>query len=1023
MMLLLAPALAWAADGVVVGVVFERDSGAPAAGVAVSAAGASTTTGPDGRFSLTIAPGIVDVRVGDGVVPQVAVASGQTTELLVTWSRAGGVLSVLREEPVDGGPVGARVEGPTAPLSGSLTDEDGAALAGARVVVRGLAADAVSGGDGRFSVQLPIGTWDVTVIRAGYVPVTRTIEMDNDGEALDLTLVASGIALSDFTITAPRVEGGTASLLDERQASSSVSDSVGVEQMSRAGDGNAAAALARVTGLTVVDGKYVYVRGLGERYSSSLLNGAQLPSPEPERRVVPLDMFPPSVLESIVVQKTTSPDLPAEFGGGAVLLRTRSAPSEPFFDLSASSGLEVGSAFTQGLRYEGGPTDWLGIDGGTRALPDVVAEASAESPLEEGDMFSSSGYGADELEAFGEAMSNTWNTVRQSVPPDASVSFGAGAPVELGPTTLSALIGGGWGQSWSSDQWQHIYTTVGSGGALEAGNTYDFDALTRTVSLTGIGVVQWEGLGQRITSTTLCLRDTEDEAREYVGYNRDVGTDIAVTRLRWVERMLLLEQVLGDHRAGPLRLGWRYTFAQATRLEPDTREYRYDLEPQTGEWFLSDRPEGNGRLFSDLDDDTQDIGVDLTLALRPKEDPDDPEANGFVRVGGVWVDRERLVDTRRYKYVHKGELSRADEVLVLDPESIFAAENIGSDGFQFEEITRQTDNYTATQTIRAVYGMIDTPITPSTRVLAGARYEAARQATTTFELFNPDAVPIEALIESKDVLPTATVTQGLGVEGMQVRAGYGKTVSRPDFREQSPATFDDVTGGRQTFGNPDLVRATIDAFDVRWEYYPSAGESVSIAGFYKRFVDPIETVVVVSAQHSVTFDNALGAQNVGVELDGRKDFAFLGPGGADWYVAGNLAIIRSRVQLDADSGIQTSLERPLQGQSPWVANAQVGYADPDGRLALTLLYNGVGPRLVEVGALGAPDTYEGSLHLVDATARFGLGGGFALSLKAKNLIDPPRIERQFDMIVDEIRVGREFGLGLSWSPDLVPDRG
>ena len=223
--------------------------------------------------------------------------------------------------------------------------------------------------------------------------------------------------------------------------------------------------------------------------------------------------------------------------------------------------------------------------------------------------------------------------------------------------------------------------------------------------------------------------------------------------------------------------------------------------------------------------------------------------------------------------------------------------------------------------------------------------------------------------------------------------------------------------------SPDLVRATIDSFDLRWEFYPSAGESVSVAGFYKRFVDPIETIVVVSAQHSVTFDNAVGANNVGVELDGRKDFAFLGPAGADWYVAGNLAIIRSRVELEAGSGIQTSLERPLQGQSPWVANVQAGYADPDGSLALTLLYNGVGPRLVEVGALSAPDTYEGSLHLVDATARFGLGGGFALSIRAKNLLDPPRRETQADMVVDEIRVGREFGLGLSWRPDLTPEEG
>ena len=252
---------------------------------------------------------------------------------------------------------------------------------------------------------------------------------------------------------------------------------------------------------------------------------------------------------------------------------------------------------------------------------------------------------------------------------------------------------------------------------------------------------------------------------------------------------------------------------------------------------------------------------------------------------------------------------------------------------------------------------------------------------------------------------------------MKIRAGYGKTVSRPDFRELSPATFNDVTGGRQVFGNPDLERAQIDNFDLRWEWYPQAGESLSVGAFYKKFHQPIESIVVVSAQHSVTYQNADSAQNFGMEVDFRKNFGFLGGRMENLVLAGNASWIYSRVELSDNAGIQTSNARALEGQSPYVYNLQFGYDNPEGKGGVTALYNVFGPRITEVGALGAPDYFEESIHRLDLVSYFN-PGDLRIGFKCQNLLDWPSRVRTGDVIVEEVYDGRTIGLSLNWVPSL-----
>ncbi len=1000
--------------------VFGGAGEAPQEGVEVAAAGQTARTNADGAARLSPPPGTHAVTVGGQPIHDVPVIDGEQTEVLVTFreGRAPEVRLEHRPLPKPDEVAAAADAGPPGRITGTVTSEkDGRPVVGARVFVRGRPEAAVTDGAGRFGLSVPSGARALSVIHPRFSSGAVDVEVVADEtREVAVTLAPAAAQLEDLVVTAPYIEGGVAALTAERRDESSVVDVLGAEEMSRAGDSSAASALRRVTGLTLVDGRFVYVRGMGERYSASLLDGASLPSPEPERRVVPLDLFPTGVLSSVVVQKTWSPDMPGGFGGGVVRLRTRRVPDEPFLDAEASTGYRQGTTFEDGLTYEGGAVDFLGIDDGTRALPDGVAKASDGQAVLERTRLSNRGYTAEELEALGESMPNTWDIGERTVPMPLGLSVSGGRPFQLEGGKLGVLGAIHYDQDWQREVYDQTYYDV-SDGKLARQHSYRFARLSREVQLGGMAVVGLDlGRAHRLASTTLLLRTTDDETRTYEGYNSDVLTDIRVARLRWVERQLLTEQLRGEHALDVWRgldLRWHYAYSRADREEPDRRTYRYDNEQGSEVWLISDRPEGNQRLYSDLDDQNHDALLAGRFLLEPRgEDPDAPVSH--VEVGAQVVLRQREVQTRRYKFQDKG-LEAGDPALRSQgPEQVFSPPNIGNHAFQFQETTRPTDNYSADAATFAGYASVDWLGPGGLRLTGGARLEAAEQVVQTFELFNPDGKPVESKIAETDILPAASATWAF-VDSMQLRASFAQTVVRPDFREQSPATFNDVTGGWQVKGNPALDRGLVRHYDLRWEWYLNARDSVSVAGFYKDLDQPIEEVVEPSAQFTLSWANAKGAINVGAEVEAR---VHLEPIDAlkDVFLATNVAWIRSRVEL-ADGGIQTSAERPLQGQSPYVVNGQLGYDAPEAAWRLTVLYNVSGERIVQVGAAEAPDIYEAPRHSLDVTGAVKLGGGFTLKLKAKNLLDPVLRITQGAEVVEARRVGRAFGAALAWTMD------
>ncbi len=1025
----LSGSVAWAqsSTGTLRGVVFGLKNNKPLSGikVAIPAARRMVTTDIDGAFQLDLPGGRrytlkIFLPYGGAVLTRpIPVVEDEVTEALLTLRRQGKkpIVDVealrfrrkrTKTKVKRRGPV-SRVEGLI------LHAQKNTPIADASVFVRGFSDEVKSNAQGKFVLMLPIGKHDITILHPKFLTASRKdVEVRKDETVkLKVSLIPASLQLKTFTVSAPRITGNTVELMRQRKESGSVTEVLGAEAISKSGDSNAAGALKRVSGVTLVGGKYVYVRGLGERYSSSLLNNALLPSPEPERRVVPLNLFPAGILEKIVIEKTYLPYLPGEFAGGMIQLYTRAFPKKFRASISLSSSIRLGTTFLDGLRSDAGPIDFLGVDGGFRALPPLVLDASKKSKLTEGDAFSSSGFSLKELETFGEAMPNTWRISRAMTPPNLGVSFTIGDSYKLGGGRYGFFLYGTYNNSWFNRPSEIVAVGAGAGGVLVERYRYQSDQLANTIRLGGLFVLGADFTkNHKLRLTTFLNRTTLSENLQFQGYQSDAATDIRVTRLRWIEQTLLTQQIRGIHKLDLLegfKMEWRYTYSLASRDEPDRRTTRYDREGEDLWLMAVNSPNGNQRVFSYLFDNNHDIGLDFTLNFKQWGN-----YKAKVRAGVMLLFRDRNVDTRRFKFDAKSTKFRGDEFTSLPPEQLFVPAYIDPQGYVFVENTRGTDNYKAQGQIAAGYAMTDLPLGAGFRLVGGVRFEYWRQLVITVKPFDPNNEVIPKELTTFSVLPGVGLAWSFRKD-MLFRTAFARTVNRPDFRERSPAAFDDVDGGRLTRGNEDLQPADITHADLRWEWYLGRGESISLAVFYKYFERPIETVLLVSTEQTVTYANANAAHNFGVELDFRKNFGFIHKVIRDVYIAGNATFVWSNIDLGEATGSATSLNRALQGQSPYIFNVRLGYDNAEIGTQVAVLYNVFGPRISEVGTNGVPDTYEQPFHQLDIVWRQKIWRGFNLSFKASNLIDLPNVFLTRGQVTRSFRRGRSFSVSLGYT--------
>jgi TonB-dependent receptor len=803
---------------------------------------------------------------------------------------------------------------------------------------------------------------------------------------------------------------------EEKRATASISNVLDAEAFEAAGDSSVADGLKRVSGLNLQGGKFVYIRGLGERYSSTVLNGSTLPSPEPINRVVPLDLFPSSIIESVLVQKTFSAQYPAEFAGGTIQMRTKVVPDEPFFTLSSGVGYSGNTTGHDGLVYKGGNDDWQGTDDGTRDLSAPLKAAIAgDRQLRPNNMFYREGFTPAELETIGESLPNNYTTQTKSIQPDTSLSANFGTAFYPGDFRLGALGNLSYSNSWDTLEVTRNTYASNSEGELSLANEQVFRSTEQSVdsSMFFTAGAQYAD-AHTLKATVLQIHKMDDLAGNLTGYLATEGQMIDQTRLEWIEQDLLSTQIDGEHLFNDLNeltINWHYNESRAKREAPDMREYRYDLDPASNRYKFSLRGDANTRMWSALEDQNKDIGISVGMFLQTPFNTSTQFNAGLSR-----AEKDRDSEIRRFTYFDQGGASVDSELQFRGSlDEIINADTIGGRGFQLRETTRPTDNYVASQQLDAWYAEADIEVSYNFRLLAGLRGEESAQYVQTFDLFNKQAAPIESELNSKDVFPALTGTLILDQWDMQLRGSYSETISRPDFRELSPSPFTHPVTGYIIVGNPDLTVAYIKNFDTRWEWYMSADESVSIGLFYKEFEAPIEAVIKPGAANERTFINAREATTRGIEFDAYRWLGSVHERLDNVYLAANLTLIESEVAIRPENaGILTNPTRPLQGQADYIANLQLGYDDGFTQKG-SFVYHITGAKIREVGILGAPDVMDEAYGELDFAYTRYWGENLELSFKAKNLLNSRQETTQGGLDVNSFREGRSASLGVTWT--------
>jgi outer membrane receptor protein involved in Fe transport len=1058
--------------------IFSED-GQPLEGVVTEANGETYESNSSGLINFTHPPGTHEFTLiyqGSEVAQvSVPVRQGQATEAIITARRGEGKAAVdtgraedIREMEEDRQEIDP--DAPTGTLQGSVTHiETGEAITNATIIFREVDFETTTNEEGLFSANLPEGDYSFSVIHPDFSSQTQDEVGISVGETTEVAieLTPAAIQLEEVPVFATeeiRVQGGIANLIDETRNSGVVLNLIGQEQISRTGDADAASALRRVTGLTVVDGRFVYVRGMGERYSSSYLNGAALPSPELDKRVVPLDLFPTEVIESMAIQKSYSPDLRGDFGGGAINLRSIGIPDDRYKRrlrtvVNTSIGYNLGTAFTEQLVAQPGSLDWIGVDDGTRKLPDDIDEYD-ERIFEESLSGIGGGLPPEEVERLGESLSGRWDPEEQLLPLDYSGSISVRDKIEIGTDRSFGFNGAvSYSNSWSAEERRERTFETAAGSGYRTNSDYEVDRTSRDVDISALLDLAYKHSSDLdFKSTSLLIRATDNVVEQYQGGFLDSGLDLKFTEQSWVEQTLYNQSLGGNVGLGILNqadFGWQYTFSLANRYEPDQRYLIYQDDNDDGNFEednqrLYVRSFAAQKLHSSVRDYVHDGQLDLSVPIFWFNDA----SSDFIDVGSSVMYQTRETDTRRFAYEVQGELVNTPEEeqdLTEEPDELFQDENIGTDDegefLQFEEKTIASDNYRGEHLILGGYLSTDILLFDDLRMNSGARVEYSEQTVEVIDLFTGEAEE-PAVLETVDVLPAVNFTWPL-TDKMQVRLGGSRTVNRPDLQELSPTQRFGPPGTGSTFGNPDLKKATIYNADVRWEAYLAERESVALGAFYKYFQDPIEVQQIPGPSFPTTYTNVPRAYNVGGELEWALQFRFVSDVLRDFMVGldfdslererrwrrrlgsvssffrdlrttGNVSVIQSQIDYAGeDRGANTSNERPLQGQSPYVVNASLGYKnsvswsqDRQTYTSLFLNYNVFGPRILALGTQGVPDIYEQPFHQLDLVFKHQFNLYFSIGFKAKNLLNLPAQQTLGEAgdLVQEYRKGRSFSI-------------
>jgi len=831
-------------------------------------------------------------------------------------------------------------------ISGKVSDsKSGETLIGLTVKITGATLGASTDIEGRYTLgNLNPGKYNLTFSYIGYQSKNITEIEVLAGKTTNLDVImeeATSLALEEVVITATVRQESISALYAQQKNSISISSGITSELIKKTPDRNTSEVLRRVSGASIQENKFVIIRGLADRYNSSILNNAVLPSSEPDRKAFSFDIIPSNLIDRIIVNKTASADLPGDFAGGIIQVITRDVPEENFLNASASFGYNNQSTFKDFTSNNRNKYDFLGFDDGSRNLP-VGFPGSFQSynPLSNAEKAK---YSAQLKNAYAEstpmAIPSQNHQLTWGKRKDLKNSGSFGSVVSL---------------SYRNSQNTAFAERIDYEFSGTPFYEYSENISKYSTNLGALANFAYIKGGNKIAFKNIYNRSFEDNYTARTGFTNDNIQDVRLNVSDLTTKSLLNSQLEGESQLGKkqVKLTWNLNYSRVERDQPDQRSLDYRRSLGTKEPFrLIDR--NTRRLFSNLEEDT--YGAQAAVAIPIKLF----DQQSTFKVGFLKQYKQRDFGARIFNYLFVGPSAFERSISGLPKEQIFVPANISTNGYILSDFSNNTDSYDANSDLNAGFLLMDNKLGEKIRLSYGARFE---QFAQTLNAIDFSGQKIAAKQDNFDILPSANFSYSLNSRS-NIRLSGSQTVSRPEFRELALFNYYDFIAQTSITGNPALKRAKIFNGDLRYELYPSAGETFTVSAFYKNFNNPIEQRVNSNSTpvvRGINYLNADQATSLGLELDIRKKLSFMGD--KEWLdnltAFANATYINSQVQGEG-------IDRPLQGQSPYLINAGLQYFSPKTAITFTSVYNRIGQRIFLVGYQGYPDIYENARDVFD----------------------------------------------------------
>jgi TonB-dependent receptor len=938
-------------------------------------------------------------------------------------------------------------------LRGSVSDrETNETLIGAFVTVEGTTTGTVTDLDGNFSLDLPAGTYAINVSYVSYAPtiIENVVIKSGEVNTLEQVLLSQkGADLKEIVISAEAIRTSELSLMNMKKNSDALLDGISSAQFKKVGDATAVEAAKRVTGVSVEDGKYVYVRGLGDRYTKTTLNQTEIPGLDPDRNSLQMDIFPTNLIDNIVVAKNFTADQPADFTGGLLNVETKSFPEKKIFNVGISTAYNPSMHFNNNfLTYDGGKTDFLGFDDGTRALPAGASRREIPTPI---------GSATDqEVRDFVTSFNPQLGAKKATSLADynASISFGNqldlsrdnAAPRKLGYLFSASYKNeyrfyddvqyGEYQRKIDSTNYEMTYATTQSGQLGE-----------RNVLIGLLGGLAYKTQYTKYRVTAMHLQNGESRAAQFRIENNgeavgQSGYIAASDNLEYNQRALTNVLLSGTHVLQEKKwdIDWRISGTRSSNSDPDIRRTAFTLE-STDTLFSAGAGGNPARIWRSLEEFNTHARLDLTKTYAFGEQ------EGKLKFGASQVLKQRNYEILFFDIQFFGSQNwpNPSPNEVLKPENIFPSEN-NNIYYQSGNNTPNPNAYSSNVSNTAGYISNDLRLNKRWRTIVGVRAENYVQRHTgrdqrwaSGDTINGNNLDNEKVLDALDFFPSLNVIYSAN-ERQNIRGSYTKTIARPSFKELSYAQIlDPITnrifnGSLFTYGNWDgnLVETRINNLDLRWESFGEEGQMFSVSAFYKQFEKPIEMVRIPEQQTSTEFQprNVGDGQLIGLELEARKNLSFISPALNKLLFNVNVTMVQSQIEmteLEFNSrkqyekvGQTVENTREMAGQSPYVINAGFTYTNDSLGVDAGLFYNVKGPTLYIVGAGLFPDIYFESFHSLNfsVSKKFGEENRSAVDFRISNLLNDAweynyQSYKATPQTFSRMSPGRAFSIGFS----------